>query len=102
MIAIDQGGGNRRPARPTSRIHFRNSSPIFASSAPRFIMADMETKPFRGLYRTVSWSYVTDGTMSFQVPEAEYRQFGHEPDYGKLPWKEDYDAAIATSLRDGD
>jgi hypothetical protein len=40
--------------------------------------------------------------MSFQVREAEYRHFGYEPDYGKLPWKEDYDAAIATSVRQSD
>jgi hypothetical protein len=55
-------------------------------------MADMEAKPFRGLYRTASWGYVTNGTMSFQITESEYRQFGYEPDYGKLPWKEDYNA----------
>jgi hypothetical protein len=40
--------------------------------------------------------------MAFQVAEAEYRQFGYEPDYAKLPWKDDYDAVIATSLRHGD
>ena len=50
---------------------------------------------FRGLYRTVSWAYVTSGAMAFQVPEAEYRAFGYEPDYDKLPWKESYDAARA-------
>jgi hypothetical protein len=43
-----------------------------------------------GLYRTVAWAYVTNGTMSFQVPEAEYRAFGYKPAYEKLPWKEDY------------
>ena len=66
------------------------------------MMADMGAKPFRGLYRTVSWGYVTNGNMAFQVAEAEYRQFGYEPDYAKLPWKDDYDAVIATSLRHGD
>jgi hypothetical protein len=40
--------------------------------------------------------------MSFQVREEEYRHFGYEPDYGKLPWKEDYEAAIATSVRQSD
>jgi hypothetical protein len=45
---------------------------------------------FRGLYRTVAWGYVTNDNMSFQVPEAEYRAFGYEPAYEKLPWKEDY------------
>jgi hypothetical protein len=52
-----------------------------------------QANPFRGLYRTISWAYVTNGAMAFQVPEAEYRAFGYEPDYDKLPWKEDYDAA---------
>ena len=51
--------------------------------------------PFRGVYRTISWAYVTNGAMAFQVAEAEYRAFGYEPDYDKLPWKEDYDAARA-------
>jgi len=50
---------------------------------------------FRGLYRTLSWAYVTNGAMAFQVPEAEYRAFGYEPDYDKLSWKESYDAARA-------
>jgi hypothetical protein len=59
----------------------------------------MQAKPFLGLYRTVAWAYVTNGTMSFQVPKAEYREFGYEPDYDDLSWKEDYDIAIATSLR---
>ena len=62
---------------------------------------NMDAKPFRGLYRTVAWAYVTNGTMSFQVPEAEYRGFGYDPDYSELGWKEDYDAAIARSLRQG-
>ena len=52
----------------------------------------MEAKPFRGLYRTTAWAYVTNGTMSFQVPETEYRAFRYEPDYDKLLWKENYDA----------
>jgi hypothetical protein len=39
---------------------------------------------FRGLYREVAWAYVTNGTMSFQVPEADYRAFGYEPAYEKL------------------
>jgi hypothetical protein len=48
---------------------------------------------FRGLYRTVSWAYVTNGAMAFHVPEPEYRALGYEPEYDKLPWKESYDAA---------
>ena len=51
------------------------------------------TTGFRGLYRTIAWAYVTSGTMAFQVPEADYRAFGYEPDYDNLPWKESYDAA---------
>ena len=47
----------------------------------------------RGLYRTIAWAYVTNGTVAFQVPEADYRAFGYQPDYDKLPWKESYDAA---------
>ena len=47
-------------------------------------------RPFRGLYRDVGWAYVTNGTTSFQVPEADYRSFDYEPAYEKLPWKEDY------------
>jgi hypothetical protein len=54
-----------------------------------------QANPFRGLYRTISWAYVTNDVMAFQVPEAEYRAFGYEPDYDKLPWKEEYDAARA-------
>jgi hypothetical protein len=50
---------------------------------------------FRGLYRTVAWAYVTNGTMAFRVPEAEYRALGYEPDYDNLPWKESYDRAVA-------
>jgi hypothetical protein len=32
-------------------------------------------------------------TAAFQVPEADYRAFGYEPNYDNLPWKENYDAA---------
>jgi len=62
----------------------------------RRLGADMQAKPFRGLYRTVAWAYVTNGTMSFQVPEAEYRAFKYEPDFDSLPWKESYNAASTT------
>jgi hypothetical protein len=51
------------------------------------------TKTFRGLYRTIAWAFVTNGTMAFQVPETEYRAFGYQPDYDNLPWKESYNAA---------
>jgi ubiquinone/menaquinone biosynthesis C-methylase UbiE len=48
---------------------------------------------FRGLYRTTAWAYVTNDTMAFNVPEAEYRAFRYEPDYDSLPWKESFVAA---------
>jgi hypothetical protein len=51
------------------------------------------TDELRGLYRTIAWGYVSNGEMAFQVPEPEYRAFGYEPDYDKLPWKENYNAA---------
>jgi hypothetical protein len=57
---------------------------------------------FRGLYREVAWAYVTNGTMSFQVPEADYRAFGYEPAYEKLPWKEDYLATKRDELGGSD
>lgn len=50
----------------------------------------MPDHAFRGLYRTVAWAYVTNGTMAFQVPEADYRAFEYEPDYEKLPWKDSF------------
>ena len=56
-------------------------------------MAAMETRLFRGLYRTSAWAYVTNEIMSFHVPEAEYRVFGYKPDYDSLPWQESYIAA---------
>jgi hypothetical protein len=60
----------------------------------RIIFASM-TKLFRGLYRTTAGVYVADDAMAFNVPEAEYRAFGYEPDYDCLPWKENYIAAKA-------
>jgi hypothetical protein len=45
---------------------------------------------FRGLYRTVAWAYVTNGAMAFQVPEVQYRQLGYQPEYNRLPWRDDY------------
>jgi len=33
--------------------------------------------------------------MAFNVPEADYRAFGYEPDYDSLPWKETFVAAKA-------
>jgi hypothetical protein len=51
---------------------------------------------FRGLYRTIDGAYVTNGMMAFHVPEADYRAFGYEPDFDRLPWKESYNAAKET------
>jgi hypothetical protein len=53
------------------------------------------TDAFRGLYRTITGAYVTNGVMGFQVPEADYRAFGYEPDFDNLPWQENYIAALA-------
>jgi hypothetical protein len=47
------------------------------------------TKLFRGLYRTTAGAYLADDAMAFNVPEADYRAFGYEPDYDSLPWTED-------------
>jgi SAM-dependent methyltransferase len=51
--------------------------------------------PFRGLYRTTAWAYVTNKTTAFNVCEAEYRAFGYQPDYDSLPWKESFVTAKA-------
>jgi hypothetical protein len=52
------------------------------------------TDAFRGLYRTIDGAYVTNSTMAFHVPEADYRAFGYEPDFDGLPWKGSYKAAV--------
>jgi hypothetical protein len=52
-------------------------------------------KVVRGLYRIPGWAYITDGTMTFDIRELDYRAKGHKPDYNKLPSKLDYDAAEA-------
>jgi len=49
----------------------------------------------RGLYRTPGWAYVTDGTMTFDITESDYRRSAYKPDYDGLPSKQDYDAAVA-------
>jgi hypothetical protein len=36
---------------------------------------------------------VTDGTLGMDVPESYYRAKGHQPDFDKLPWKDEYEAA---------
>ena len=52
---------------------------------------------FRGLYRTIAWGYVTNGTMAFLVPEAEYRALGYKPDFERLPWKDQYSSRVVTA-----
>jgi len=52
------------------------------------------TDEFRGLYRTITGAYATNGMMVFNVSEANYRAFGYEPDFDNLPWKESYSAAM--------
>jgi hypothetical protein len=53
----------------------------------------------RGLYWTrgvgglSNAAHVTDGTLSFDIPEARYRHNGYKPSFDDLPWKEDYDPA---------
>ena len=56
----------------------------------------------RGIYRTRNEEggacyalveYVNDATMD--VPEQRYRDRGYRPEFDKLPWKKDYDAANA-------
>jgi len=64
----------------------------------------MEQRP-HGLYRTPGWAYVTDGTMTFDILERDYRRSGYKPDYDSLPFKQDYDAAVAARRageKDGD
>ena len=59
----------------------------------RFDSVVLMTDEFRGLYRTVTGAYVTNGMMAFHVPEANYRVFGYEPDFSSLPWQDSYIAA---------
>jgi hypothetical protein len=53
------------------------------------------TKVLRGLYRVPGWAYVTDGLMTFDIREKDYRLSGCAPEYHELPSKQDYDAAEA-------
>ena len=52
-------------------------------------------KVLRGLYRISGWAYVTDGVMTFDIREKDYRLKGCVPEYNKLPSKPDYDTAEA-------
>ena len=53
------------------------------------------TDEFRGLYRTITGAYATNGMMAFHVSEANHRAFWYEPDFDNLPWQESYNAAMA-------
>jgi hypothetical protein len=57
------------------------------------------TDDLRGLYRTITGAYVTNGAMGFRVPEADYREFGYAPDFDDLPWQENYIAALVSTER---
>jgi hypothetical protein len=39
---------------------------------------------------------VTDGTTVMDVPESVYRARSYEPDFDKLPWKDEYDAKTSS------
>jgi hypothetical protein len=45
----------------------------------------------RGLYRIPGWAYVIDGSMAFDVTEADYRARRYRPKYDTLMPKEVYD-----------
>ena len=47
------------------------------------------------------WAYVTDGMMTFDMREQDYRLKGCVPEYNKLPSKLDYDAAEAERKASG-
>jgi hypothetical protein len=58
----------------------------------------------RGVYRTKNEEigaryahveYVNYATMD--LPEQRYRDRGYKPEFAKLPWKKDYDAANAAA-----
>jgi hypothetical protein len=56
----------------------------------------------RGVYRTQNeesgacYAYVEYATYAaMDVPEQRYRDRGYRPEFDKLPWKKDYDAANA-------
>jgi hypothetical protein len=58
---------------------------------------DMEEEvDVRGLYRTPGFAFVTDNTMTFDIPEAEYREYGYTPEYDSLPSKDAYKASLTS------
>jgi len=62
---------------------------------------DGMAKTLRGLYRGFGWAYVTDGVMTFDMREQDYRLKGCAPEYNRLPSKMDYDAAEAERKASG-
>jgi hypothetical protein len=47
----------------------------------------------RGLYRTPGLAFVTDDTVAFDIPEAEYRTSEYAPGYDDLPSKNSFKAS---------
>jgi hypothetical protein len=58
-------------------------------------------KVVRGLYRLPGRAYITDGTMTFDIREEDYRAKEYRPDYNELPSKSDFDAAEAARKAPG-
>jgi hypothetical protein len=48
----------------------------------------------RGLYRTPGFAFVTDDTIAFDIPEAEYRTSEYTPGYDELPSKDSFRASL--------
>ena len=48
---------------------------------------------FAGFIAPPGFAFVTDNTMTFDIPEAEYRECGYTPEYDSLPSKDAYKAS---------
>jgi hypothetical protein len=76
-------------------IRQRQPQPARWRSLSKLIIIVGMAKIHRGLYRIFGWAYVTDGHMTYDMREEDYRLKGCVPEYNKLPSKPDYDAAEA-------
>jgi hypothetical protein len=47
------------------------------------------------------WACITDGMMTFDIRELDYRAKEYKPEYNNLPRKSDYDAAEAARKAGG-
>ncbi len=62
-------------------------------------------KTARGIYRTQGMGglsnsvMVSDGSMTFEIPESHYRVKGYQPEFDVLPWKPEYEAAQTEASR---